>query len=257
MTPGRLQGDLLLGICPPAARAADRPRLRAAAGLVLVAPRDPGRVRLEAGRDPRARRAAGRDRLVDGRLGPGRPPGRQPHPPRHPPAHRAADLRRPDLGRARPVRRGRGRPIAARSGRSACCSSSSCSAPMSPASTPATPSTAGRRWARTGIRPGREWLRPALRNFADNPITVQFVHRWLAFVVAAVAIWLGLAAWARGLRAEGAALIGAVVAQITARHPHPAVGRPDRDRRRPPGDGGAAARGDAHRRPPARGDMSA
>jgi cytochrome c oxidase assembly protein subunit 15 len=32
------------------------------------------------------------------------------------------------------------------------------------------------------------WLEPALRNFVDNPITVQFVHRWLAFVVLAFAI---------------------------------------------------------------------
>ena len=62
---------------------------------------------------------------------------------------------------------------------------------------------------------GAEWLRPDLRNFADNPVTVQFVHRWLAFVVAALAIWLGLRAWARGLRAEGGALIGAVAAQVT------------------------------------------
>ncbi|HMG48244.1 MAG TPA: COX15/CtaA family protein [Allosphingosinicella sp.] len=62
---------------------------------------------------------------------------------------------------------------------------------------------------------GAEWLRPALRNFADNPVTVQFVHRWLAFAVAALAIWLGLRAWARGLRAEGAALAGAVLAQLT------------------------------------------
>jgi cytochrome c oxidase assembly protein subunit 15 len=62
---------------------------------------------------------------------------------------------------------------------------------------------------------GAEWLRPALRNFADNPVTVQFVHRWLAFAVAALAIWLGLRAWARGLRAEGGALIGAVAAQVT------------------------------------------
>jgi len=61
---------------------------------------------------------------------------------------------------------------------------------------------------------GAEWLRPALRNFADNPITVQFVHRWLAFLVAAAAVWLGLAAWRRGFRAEGAALTGAVAAQI-------------------------------------------
>ncbi|HEV2817070.1 MAG TPA: COX15/CtaA family protein [Allosphingosinicella sp.] len=61
---------------------------------------------------------------------------------------------------------------------------------------------------------GAEWLRPGLRNFADNPITVQFVHRWLALLVAAASIWLGLSAWLRGLRAEGAALIGAVAAQV-------------------------------------------
>jgi heme a synthase len=61
---------------------------------------------------------------------------------------------------------------------------------------------------------GAEWLRPALRNFADNPITVQFVHRWLAFAAAALLIWLGLRAWLRGLRAEGSALIGTVLAQL-------------------------------------------
>jgi cytochrome c oxidase assembly protein subunit 15 len=62
---------------------------------------------------------------------------------------------------------------------------------------------------------GAEWMQPALRNFADNPITVQFVHRWLAFVVAGAALWLGLAAWRRGLRFEAAALIAAVLAQLT------------------------------------------
>jgi heme a synthase len=57
-------------------------------------------------------------------------------------------------------------------------------------------------------------LEPWLRNLADNPIVVQFVHRWLAFVVAAIAIWLGLRAWDGGLRAEAGALIGAVTAQL-------------------------------------------
>jgi cytochrome c oxidase assembly protein subunit 15 len=61
---------------------------------------------------------------------------------------------------------------------------------------------------------GADWLQPALRNFADNPVTVQFVHRWLAFVVAGFAVALGLKCWRRGLRLEGAALIGAVCAQI-------------------------------------------
>jgi heme a synthase len=61
---------------------------------------------------------------------------------------------------------------------------------------------------------GADWLQPALRNFADNPVTVQFVHRWLAFVVAGFAVALGIRCWARGLRLEGAALVGAVSAQI-------------------------------------------
>ena len=72
-------------------------------------------------------------------------------------------------------------------------------------------------WPRMGedfYPAGAEWMQPALRNFADNPVTVQFVHRWLAFVVAGFALWLGLKAWLRGLRMEAAALIGAVTAQI-------------------------------------------
>jgi cytochrome c oxidase assembly protein subunit 15 len=68
---------------------------------------------------------------------------------------------------------------------------------------------------------GEEWfpaeapmLEPALRNLADNPVVVQFVHRWLAFVAAAFALWLAARAWSRGLRLEAAALAGAVTAQV-------------------------------------------
>jgi heme a synthase len=57
-------------------------------------------------------------------------------------------------------------------------------------------------------------LEPLLRNLADNPVVVQFVHRWLAFVVAALALWLAWRAWRAGLVGEAAALAGAVVAQI-------------------------------------------
>jgi cytochrome c oxidase assembly protein subunit 15 len=57
-------------------------------------------------------------------------------------------------------------------------------------------------------------LEPFLRNFADNPVVVQFIHRWLAFLVAAVAVWLAAGAWNRGFKSEGAALVGAVSAQI-------------------------------------------
>jgi len=61
---------------------------------------------------------------------------------------------------------------------------------------------------------GYEWMQPALRNFADNPITVMFVHRWLAFVVAGLALWLAARAWRARLRWEAAMLAGAVLIQI-------------------------------------------
>ena len=61
---------------------------------------------------------------------------------------------------------------------------------------------------------GAEWMRPGLRNFVDNPITVQFVHRWLAFPVAGVTLWLAGRAWLRGFWQESALLAGAVVAQL-------------------------------------------
>ena len=57
-------------------------------------------------------------------------------------------------------------------------------------------------------------LEPALRNLVDNPVVVQFVHRWLAWIVAAVALWLAAAAWAKGWRTEAAALAGAVAIQL-------------------------------------------
>ena len=57
-------------------------------------------------------------------------------------------------------------------------------------------------------------LEPFLRNFADNPIMVQFVHRWLAFAVAAAALVVARAAWLSGHRQSAGALIGAVTVQI-------------------------------------------
>jgi cytochrome c oxidase assembly protein subunit 15 len=68
---------------------------------------------------------------------------------------------------------------------------------------------------------GDEWfpagtprLEPFLRNFADNPIVVQFVHRWLAFAVAAAALVLARAAWMKGHGQAAGALAGAVALQI-------------------------------------------
>jgi heme a synthase len=59
-----------------------------------------------------------------------------------------------------------------------------------------------------------EWLQPALRNFVDNPITVQFVHRWLAFVAAAVIGLLALRSWQKGYKLQGGILAVAVLVQI-------------------------------------------
>jgi cytochrome c oxidase assembly protein subunit 15 len=50
------------------------------------------------------------------------------------------------------------------------------------------------------------WLEPFLRNFVDNPITVQFVHRWLAFGVLAMAILVAARVKRVGGRRESLAL---------------------------------------------------
>ncbi|HEX8624094.1 MAG TPA: COX15/CtaA family protein [Allosphingosinicella sp.] len=57
-------------------------------------------------------------------------------------------------------------------------------------------------------------LEPFFRNFADNPIMVQFIHRWLAFAVAAAAFVLASNAWRAGHRQAAAALVAAVTVQI-------------------------------------------
>jgi cytochrome c oxidase assembly protein subunit 15 len=58
------------------------------------------------------------------------------------------------------------------------------------------------------------WLEPAIRNFVDNPITVQFIHRWLAFVVLAFAILLAIRAKRAGGRFESILLHTTVGLQI-------------------------------------------
>ena len=61
---------------------------------------------------------------------------------------------------------------------------------------------------------GTPMFEPFLRNFVDNPIVVQFVHRWLAFAVAAMAAILAAEAWRRRFHAAAAAVAGAVLVQI-------------------------------------------
>ena len=59
-----------------------------------------------------------------------------------------------------------------------------------------------------------EWMQPALRNFVDNPVTVQFVHRWFAFAAAAVIGLLALQAWHKAYRRQALVLAAAVLLQI-------------------------------------------
>ncbi len=68
---------------------------------------------------------------------------------------------------------------------------------------------------------GEEWfpsgtpmLEPFLVNFVDNPVVVQFVHRWLAWVVAAAALALAASAWSRRFHLSAAAVIVSVLLQI-------------------------------------------
>lgn len=69
---------------------------------------------------------------------------------------------------------------------------------------------------------GDEWfpsdtpmMHPWLLNLVDNPIVVQFIHRWLAFCVAAAVVLLAGLAWRRGRRPYAVALLVAVTLQIS------------------------------------------
>ncbi len=61
---------------------------------------------------------------------------------------------------------------------------------------------------------GTPILEPFLANLVDNPIVVQFIHRWLAFVFAAAALGLAWVAAKRELQTQAAALSSLVTLQI-------------------------------------------
>ena len=61
---------------------------------------------------------------------------------------------------------------------------------------------------------GTPMLQPFVVNLADNPIVVQFVHRWLAFLVAADIFALAWLAWRRDVRTPALLMSAAVVVQI-------------------------------------------
>lgn len=69
---------------------------------------------------------------------------------------------------------------------------------------------------------GEEWFpaatpmtQPWLVNLVDNPVVVQFIHRWWAFVAAGALIWLGVRAMRSDARRAGALLHVLVLLQIT------------------------------------------
>ncbi len=104
-----VQDDLLVGMGPSPAGAHHRPRLCAAARILLAA--RPHRAKAEAAlaRHPGAWRISGLRRLVDGILGPRQSHGCQPVSARNPSGHRLSDLCLLHVDHAGPVTACRGR----------------------------------------------------------------------------------------------------------------------------------------------------
>jgi periplasmic divalent cation tolerance protein len=94
------------------------------------------------------------------------------------------------------------------------------------------------------------WMEPYLRNYVDNPIVVQFVHRWMAFVAAAAIGVVAWQAWRRRHRLAASMLAAAVVIQIGLGSRRHSDGRRTVGRRGAPGNGRFAARRLAAGRPP-------
>jgi cytochrome c oxidase assembly protein subunit 15 len=72
-------------------------------------------------------------------------------------------------------------------------------------------------WPRMGdewFPTGTPMLQPFIANLVDNPVVVQFIHRWLAFAVAAAAGGLAFFAWRRRAFGSALAVVVAVTVQI-------------------------------------------
>jgi len=68
----------------------------------------------------------------------------------------------------------------------------------------------GDAWFPAGV----PMLVPGWTNAIDNPVVVQFIHRWLAFVAAAALLWLAHSAGRGGARRAGLWVAGLVTLQI-------------------------------------------
>lgn len=68
------------------------------------------------------------------------------------------------------------------------------------------------------LAPAAVWeLTPAWRNFLDNPVMLQFLHRTNAWAVVGVGLWVGLGAWRRahgGQKQAGILLLLALALQM-------------------------------------------
>jgi len=61
---------------------------------------------------------------------------------------------------------------------------------------------------------GVAFLEPVWRNAVDNPVVVQFIHRWFAFITAAALIVLALRSIRQGAGIAGRLLVWLVLLQI-------------------------------------------
>lgn len=62
---------------------------------------------------------------------------------------------------------------------------------------------------------GLSLLRPLLANLGDNPVTVQFIHRTLAWLLAGFGLWLWYTLRVHGIRGAANLLAGTIVVQFS------------------------------------------
>ena len=89
---------------------------------------------------------------------------------------------------------------------------------------------------------GVPMLQPFWLNAVNQPVVVQFIHRWLAWIVAAAIVATAVCAWRRGARMQAIAIVTLVAIQIVLGISTLLSGVVRARCGGAPGDGGAAAR---------------